>query len=106
MARFRRMRRFYGRARTSYRRRGGARGIAGISLPWVGGAALGYLAPTIHPLQEVAMTVIAVAPIRLPYGIQNIAKGYVLGRVARNVLPGLLGSGSNAIASSAGGDFI
>lgn len=70
----------------SYRRYGGARGIAGIGLPYIGGAALGWFAPRVSPYQDIAITALAVLPIRLPYNVQNIAKGYVLGTLAKGVL--------------------
>ena len=69
----------------SYRRAGGARGIAGMSLPYIGGAALGWFAPRVHPLQDIAITALAVLPIRLPYGLQNVAKGYTLATLAKGV---------------------
>jgi hypothetical protein len=56
--------------------------------------AAGYLAPRFHPYQDVAITALAVLPIRLPYGIQNIAKGYVLGAIARTFVPSVAGVNS------------
>lgn len=88
-------------ARYFYKRAGGARGIAGVSLPYVAGAAAGYLAPRIHPMQDIAITALAVLPIRLPRYVGPVAKGYVLGMMARSVLPNIGGIG----ASTGGGDF-
>ena len=105
---WRRFRSYAGRARSwggrrmaGYRRRGGARGMTKIGLPYIGGAALGYLAPRIHPAQDVAITILAIAPIRLPYNLQNIAKGYVLGTIAKSFIPSI--GGVNA--SPGGLDF-
>lgn len=80
-------------AKWAYKRAGGARGIAGFSMPWLVGGALGYAAPRIHPLQDTIITAAAVLPIRLPYGLQNIAKGYVFGNIGRQVMPGIGGFG-------------
>lgn len=91
------------RARSAYRSRGGARGIAGMSLPWIAGGALGYAAPRLHPMQDTLIMLAAVLPIRLPYNIQNIAKGYVFGMVARQYVPGLIpqiGSGNTEQSSN------
>lgn len=92
------------RGRRTYKRYGGARGIAGLSIPWLAGGALGYAAPRFHPMQDAAITALAVLPIRLPYGMQNVAKGYVFGSIAKSFIPGLFGS--NGSASSAGSNFI
>jgi len=89
------------RARRFYRSRGGMKGIAGISLPYIGGAAAGYLAPRIHPMQDVVITALAVLPIRLPMRIKPIAQGYVLGMIARQFVPNVLGLN----AATGGGDF-
>ena len=78
------------------------RGIAGMSLPYIAGGVLGYAGPRIHPMQDMAITAAAVLPIRLPYNIQNIAKGYVFGMIARQIIPGIGGFGSN----SSGGSFV
>lgn len=85
-----------------YRRAGGARGIAGFSLPWIAGGALGYAAPRLHPMQDMAVTALAVLPVRLPYGLQNVAKGYVFGMIARQFAPNLLG----LPAATGGGNFV
>lgn len=93
----------YGRMRISrgYARRGGWKGIAGVSLPYIGGAAAGYLAPRIHPMQDVVITALAVLPVRLPMRIKPIAQGYVLGMIARQFVPNVLG----LTAATGGGDF-
>ena len=77
-----------------YRRIG--RGIAGMSLPYIAGGVLGYAGPRIHPMQDMAITAAAVLPIRLPYNIQNIAKGYVFGMIAKQIVPGIGGFGSGS----------
>lgn len=58
---------------------------------WMGGVAAGVLAPVVHPWQETVMTALAVAPIKLPYGLKLIAQGYVGGRLARPFLGGVTG---------------
>ena len=95
-----------GNLRSRYRRGGSgrkwARGIAGMSLPYIAGGVLGYAGPRIHPMQDLAITAAAVFPIRLPYNIQNIAKGYVFGMIARQIVPGIGGFGSG----ESGGSFV
>jgi len=95
MARWRkrgRSMRSYG-GRRSFRRsyRGRRRGGMGGMLPFVGGAALGYIAPRMHPMQDLIITTLAVLPIRLPYGIKKISQGYVMGMIVKNFLPSLGG---------------
>ena len=97
MARFRQWR------SRPWRGKGGrGRQIAGMSLPYIAGGVLGYAGPRIHPMQDMAITAAAVLPIRLPYNIQNIAKGYVFGMIARQIVPGIGGFGSNG----SGGSFV
>lgn len=85
-------------ARYAYKQGGGSL-IFGI-----GGAAAGYLAPTIHPLQDTLLTAIAVLPGVLPVGrtvpwqIRRFASGYVIGRIAK----GFIGGG----VSTGGSDFV
>jgi hypothetical protein len=67
--------------------------MGGISPTFLGGVALGILAPTFNSYQDVVLTALAVAPIRLPYGLGSIAKGYVLGRIARPYVPSIGGIG-------------
>jgi len=81
--------------RSAYRRRGGARGIAGMSMPFIGGAALGMYAPRLHPMQDTLINLAAIVPIRLPYGIQNIAKGYTVAVIAKGLLGMNGGNGGN-----------
>lgn len=91
---------FRSSARYGYKKFGGARGIAGFSLPWIAGGALGYAAPRINPYQDMIITAMAVLPIRLPYGLQNVAKGYVGGMLLRQVMPGIGGFGTAATNGS------
>ena len=63
----------------------------GIGIKYVAGAALGYMAPRVHPMQDLAITAAAVLPIRLPYGIKGIAQGYVMGMIVKNFLPSIGG---------------
>jgi hypothetical protein len=78
------------------------KGPLGIGMPYVGGAALGYLAPRVHPLQDMAITLLAVLPIRLPRYVGPLAKGYVLGTMARSFMPNVAG----IPAASGGADFV
>jgi hypothetical protein len=71
-----------------------------MSLPYIAGGIVGYAAPRIHPMQDVVITAAAVLPIRLPYGIQNVAKGYVFGMIARQLIPNLLGVSTSGDSGS------
>ena len=75
----------------SYKRSGGARGIAGMTLPYIAGGIAGYAAPRVHPYQDIVITALAVAPINLPYGIKKVAQGYVLGSLIGAMLPSVGG---------------
>jgi hypothetical protein len=94
MARFARSRARYTRYRAAY---GGWMGRRGrrtrkginVGLPFLAGVALGYFAPRVHPLQDVAVTAVAVAPMRLPMNAGNVAKGYVAGMLIKSVLPNI-----------------
>lgn len=90
MARFRRFRRTYRGAR-SYGRRGfrRARGAFGNNMvKWGIGAVAGAVAPQFHPMQDVLITALAVAPVRLPYGIKTLAQGYVGGKLLKPLVSG------------------
>jgi hypothetical protein len=66
-----------------------------ISLPWVAGVAAGYALPRLHPMQDLALTALAVAPIQFPWRVKTVAQGYVLGMIIKNFLPSIGGfSGS------------
>jgi len=90
--RFRRMRHRYrvsGGARGWYTRRGGARGIAGNK--WVtfgAGAAAGFLAPKVIPFQDEIALVLCAAPVKMPRMVRSVASGYVIGRIAKNLIGG------------------
>ena len=88
-----------GRARRSFRRGGRARGFGGMNIKFLGGAALGMYAPRLHPMQDTLINLAAIVPIRLPYGIQNIAKGYTVATIAKGLLGWNGGNGGN------GGNF-
>lgn len=113
MARFRRFRRVYrnvrrfgvrSSARYAYRRGGGSLIFGGA------GVVAGYAAPRIHALQDPAMVLCATLPGILPRSMSNIipwqlrrfASGYVVGTMARAVVPNVLGIS----ASSSNSDFI
>jgi hypothetical protein len=107
MARFSRYRRSYANVRKfgmrssakyAFRKGGRGRRYAGISLMYGAGAAAGYFAPRLHPMQDLAITTLAVLPISLPYNLKKITQGYVLGMIVKNFLPsigGMQGSTDN-----------
>ena len=101
MARWTRSRAYYGRARAwgSRARSYARRYNQGFNMKYVAGAAIGFVAPTVVPYQDMAMTVMAVLPVKMPYGIRSVAQGYVLGRIAKGM------TGINLIGESAGGNF-
>lgn len=99
MARFRRFRRSYSRPRRSFRGRGRSGG--NFILKWGVGAVAGVVAPRVHPLQDTIITALAVAPIRLPYGVKGILQGYVGGMLAKP----FLGAFGGAQASGTG-DYV
>lgn len=87
---YRRFRRFR-RSAHSYGRRGyrRARGLAGNK--WVtfgAGAAAGFLAPKVIPFQDEIALVITAAPVKMPRAVRSVASGYVIGRIAKNILGG------------------
>ena len=84
-------------------RRWGSQNKGGMMkyLPYAGGAVAGYLAPRVIPMQDLLITALAVAPIRLPYQIKWIAQGYVAGAVVRAFMPSVAG-----VSASTGGNVI
>jgi hypothetical protein len=66
------------------------------------GVALGYIAPRVLPYQDLVITAIAVAPAIvprsmmriIPWQVQKAAGGYVIGSMARALLPNILGVGA------------
>jgi hypothetical protein len=87
----RRARSYGGRARRSFRSYRKSGGFGGMNIKFIGGIAAGYLAPRLHPMQDLAITTLAVLPVRLPYGIKGIAQGYVMGMIVKNFLPSIGG---------------
>jgi hypothetical protein len=104
MAYGRRSRSMYRRARRTFRSRRYKRGGFGaaFNMKYVAGVGIGYFAPTIHPLQDVIITTMAVLPIRLPYNLKMVAQGYVLGKIVKGFIPSIGGIGT----TSNGGDFV
>ena len=96
MARFRsRGRRMMRSGRRSYRRFNRRAGGNGMLMYGLGGVA-GYMAPRLHPMQDVAITALAVLPVRLPFGLKKISQGYVLGMLIKGFIPApnLIGTSS------------
>lgn len=91
MARYRNFRGRYGGFRTRivnrYRKSGGARGIAGMSLPYIAGAAIGYMGMLPAAVPQVLVLGAAVSPVRLGV-VTKVAQGVVLGQLARNLMSG------------------
>lgn len=88
------------RSRRSMKKSSG--GFGNFHMRWGIGAVAGVMAPTIHPLQDMLITAIAVAPVRLPSGIKGLAQGYVGGRLLRPFAGGFANISS---ASSDGGQW-
>jgi hypothetical protein len=103
MAYKKRFRNAYSRGRAWYGRRS-TRQKAGIEkwLPFGGGAAAGYLAPSVIPYQDAAITAIAVAPVKVPRAIRHAAQGYVVGRMAKAIIPGLFGMNNSSTDTNGG----
>lgn len=82
-------RRFSGYARRFRSYRGRARGIA--SNKWVtfgAGAAAGFMAPKVIPMQDELALVICAAPVKMPRAVRSAASGYVIGRIVKNLIGG------------------
>jgi len=91
-------RRYGGRARNwAGRNKGGMMKY----LPYAGGAVAGYFAPRVIPYQDLIVTALAVAPVRMPYSIKWIAQGYVAGAIVRTFLPNVMGQ-----SAATGGNVI
>lgn len=90
----------YSRARRTFRssRFKAKSGFGNFQMRWLAGAAGGVLLPRIHPMQDMVMTAIAVAPVQLPSGIKSIAQGYVGGTLLRPFM------GSFGVSGVSGGD--
>lgn len=97
MARFRRFRKsfrsFRGRAGASYRRYGGARGIAGMSMPYLAGAAAGYFGGQYLGANQQIVDNVALASVALPTSItrklgpaRQLGQGYLLGRLVKSLI--------------------
>lgn len=83
-----RMRRFYGRMRYGSWR---SRGRAAIGNKWVtfgAGAAAGFMAPKVIPMQDEIALVICAAPVKMPRAVRSVASGYVIGRILKNIVGG------------------
>lgn len=88
----------YSRARRTirssrYKARSG--GFGNFQMRWLAGAAGGAFLPRIHPMQDMLITALAVAPIRLPAGIKSLAQGYVGGTLIRPFMGGFASIGGS-----------
>ena len=81
-----------GRARRSFRTYRKSGGFGGMNIKFIGGAAAGLLAPRIHPLQDTIINLVAVLPVRIPYGLKGAAQGYTAATIAKGLLGINLGS--------------
>ena len=95
----------YSIRRSSRRRRSRGRGRGGNGMMiFAIGAGAGYLAPRIHPMQDMIVTALAVLPVRTGIrGLKFGAQGYVAGMIARQIMPGLLGGFGSG---GSGGSFV
>lgn len=78
----------------------GRRVGAAINMQFVAGLGASFIPVNLPPIVNVAVTGLAVAPIRLPYGIKMAAQGYVLGKLIQtfigNPLAGVTGGSTGA----------
>lgn len=89
--RFRRYARSYGgRAYGGFKRASGNKWIT-----FGAGAAAGFMAPKVIPMQDEIALVITAAPVKMPRAVRSIASGYVIGRILKNLLGGST-SGTNS----------
>jgi len=84
--------------------------MSGIMNPkFLGGVAVGVLAPNVIPYQDAIVTAVAVLPVP-KMGMGGICRGYVIGRLGKHFVPALgnISSGmfSGSTAGSGGTDLI
>jgi len=107
----------YRRAKTVYRRgrseygfrktyKKGGFGL-GITTPYLIGLGASFIPVALPPIANAAIAAVAVAPVKLPGGVQGIARGFMLGKIIQsfigNPLAGALGQNGNG--TTAGGWF-
>lgn len=63
-------------------------------VPFGAGAIAGYAAPQVIPYQDEIALVVCAAPVKIPRFIRQGASGYVIGRVARNIMARGIGTGT------------
>lgn len=94
-------------ARSATRRyvRRGRRGGSGMNTNFLIGAALGYVKPvTVHPMQDIIITALAVSPVKLiPKPYFQYVKGYAFGNIVRAIAPGFMGINSQ---NNTSGDYV
>lgn len=103
MAKYYRARRYYGGARRSYGwkktyRKGGF-GV-GVSTKFLIGVAASFLPVNLPPVANTAAMGIAVAPIKLPYGVKGICQGFVLGKLIQQYTGNPLARAVNTSANT------
>lgn len=80
--------RYYGYARRSYRGRSysSKSGKFGVyaNAQFFTGLAGSFVPVNIPPIAQIAITGLAVAPVKLPGGVKMAAQGYVLGKLIQN----------------------
>jgi len=74
--------------------------MGSFQMRWGIGAAAGVFAPRVHAMQDMLITAIAVAPIRMPYGIKSLAQGYVGGMLVRPFMGGFAQVGSGGTSGN------
>lgn len=80
-------------ARARYKRYGGARGIAGMSMPYLAGAAAGYFGGNYLGANTQIVDNAALAAVALPGSItgrlgsiRQAGQGYLLGRLVKSLM--------------------
>jgi len=91
-----RRRRFYRRARFYGRRfyGGGRKAMGNKWITFGAGAAAGFMAPKLIPMQDELALVITASPVKMPRAVRSVASGYVIGRILKNLTGGRLTGGS------------
>jgi hypothetical protein len=101
--------RAYGGARRAYSFRRtykkGGFGV-GITTPYLIGLGASFIPVALPPVANTAIAAVAVAPVKLPGGVQGIARGFMLGKIIQsfigNPLAGALGANNTGTTTNSG----
>lgn len=100
-----RRQRYYQRARTVWKGKRYNKGGFGVYAngAYFAGAGASLLPINLPPIAQAVITGIAVAPVKLPYGIKMACQGFVSGKLIQqftgNPLAAMLNGGNNSAAS-------